>query len=147
MMMTNYYYMRYICTVRFIHVIHTCDSVEGPQEIVEEQGNAEKRFLTDKSRCGSTLSQPTKARLVLACVYTRISTYTVCRYRIEEEKGRVARGGTEEEKTGKDEIEMPEVPLTSEQIDQNMTKWKPYLAYVDDLISKALIQAVSSRYR
>lgn len=27
-----------------------------------------------------------------------------------------------------------------------MILWKPYLAYVDDLISKALIQAASTRY-
>lgn len=74
--------------------------------------------------------------------------YIVLSYRIEEEKERVARGGTaaENEKTGRDEIEIAEVPLTTEQIAQNMITWRPYLAYVDDLISKALIQAVSSRY-
>lgn len=53
----------------------------------------------------------------------------------------------EEEKDDEDETELPEVPLTAEQIEQNMIKWKPYLVYVDDLISKALIQAASSRYR
>ncbi|XP_014471080.1 PREDICTED: dynein beta chain, ciliary-like [Dinoponera quadriceps] len=68
-------------------------------EILEEQDNAEKRPLAEKSR-------------------------------IEEEKERV----------GKDDTEIS--LLTSEQVAQ--IKWRPYLAYVDDSISKALIQAVSS---
>lgn len=38
-----------------------------------------------------------------------------------------------------------EIVLTDEQLAENMIKWKPYLAYVDNLISKALIQAASSR--
>ncbi|XP_025160705.1 dynein beta chain, ciliary-like [Harpegnathos saltator] len=91
------------------------DEAVRQQETLEEQDNAEKRALMDKSR-------------------------------IEEEKERVARGGdvTEDERADKDETEISQVPLTAEQIDQNMIKWKPYLAYVDDLMSKALIQAVSS---
>lgn len=40
-----------------------------------------------------------------------------------------------------------EILQTDEEIAQCMIKWKPYLAYVDDLISKALIQAASTRYR
>lgn len=39
-----------------------------------------------------------------------------------------------------------EIKLTDEEIAQNMIKWKPYLVYVDNLISKALIQAASTRY-
>lgn len=51
-----------------------------------------------------------------------------------------------EEKTDIDEW-MTSVTETEEEIAQRMIKWKPYLAYVDDLISKALIQAASTRYR
>lgn len=39
-----------------------------------------------------------------------------------------------------------EITLSDEEIAQNMIKWKPYLVYVDNLISKALIQAASTRY-
>jgi len=39
-----------------------------------------------------------------------------------------------------------EIILSDEEIAQNMIKWKPYLVYVDNLISKALIQAASTRY-
>lgn len=39
-----------------------------------------------------------------------------------------------------------EITLTDEEIARNMIKWKPYLVYVDNLISKALIQAASTRY-
>jgi hypothetical protein len=42
---------------------------------------------------------------------------------------------------------IPEIVLTDEEIAQNMIKWQPYLAYIDNLISQALIQAASSRYR
>lgn len=38
-----------------------------------------------------------------------------------------------------------EIKLTDEEIARNMIKWKPYLVYVDNLISKALIQAASTR--
>lgn len=41
---------------------------------------------------------------------------------------------------------IPEVVLTDEELARNMIKWKPYLAYIDNVISKALIQAASSRY-
>ncbi|XP_018352750.1 PREDICTED: dynein heavy chain 9, axonemal-like [Trachymyrmex septentrionalis] len=58
--------------------------------------------------------------------------------RIDEKK--------ENEQTGKQERmkAIAEVTLTDELIAQNMTKWKPYLGYVDNLISKALIQAAST---
>lgn len=39
-----------------------------------------------------------------------------------------------------------EIFQTEEEIVQRMIKWKPYLAYIDDLISKVLIQAASTRY-
>lgn len=42
--------------------------------------------------------------------------------------------------------ELPEIFQTEEEIAERMIKWKPYLTYIDDLISKALIQAASTRY-
>lgn len=69
------------------------------------------------------------------------------RYRVEET---IARNGTESEQAGRVEravaIEVPEAPLTDEEVARRMAKWMPYLAYIDDLISKALIQAASSRF-
>ena len=55
----------------------------------------------------------------------------------------------ENEKVGKEERmkAAAEIILTDEEIAENMATWKPYLAYVDNLISKALIQAASTRYR
>lgn len=54
----------------------------------------------------------------------------------------------ENEKAGKDERmkAAAKITLTNEEIARNMIKWKPYLVYVDNLISKALIQATSTRY-
>lgn len=134
-----------------MYISHVLDwSAVGPRETLEEQENAEKRALMDKPRCGSILPQSSKAPSKSSLfMFTHVPKHRIslCRYRVEEEKERVARGGAENEKPGGDAIEMPEVPLTAEQISQNMIKWKPYLAYVDDLMSKALIQAVSSRYR
>lgn len=61
----------------------------------------------------------------------------------------IARDVTE---IGKDErmtleTEIPEVTLTEEEIAENLIRWKPYLAYIDDLISKIVIQAASSRFQ
>lgn len=50
-------------------------------------------------------------------------------------------GDVEDEKA-----ELPEIFQTEEEIAERMIKWKPYLNYIDDLISKALIQAASTRY-
>ncbi|XP_070518395.1 dynein beta chain, ciliary [Cardiocondyla obscurior] len=64
-----------------------------------------------------------------------------------EEKDKISRGNMENEKVGmkKDEqIIATKVTLADEEIAQNMIKWKPYLVYVDNLISKALIQAASA---
>lgn len=62
----------------------------------------------------------------------------------------IARDSVENERVGikKDKLmkATTEITLTGDEIAQNMIKWKPYLAYVDNLISKALIQAASSRY-
>jgi len=69
--------------------------------------------------------------------------------RFDEEKERIiARDGVENNKVGKDErvTVTTEITLTNEEIVRNMIKWKPYLVYVDNLISKALIQAASTRY-
>lgn len=44
-------------------------------------------------------------------------------------------------------VEEPERSQTEEEIAQSMIRWKPYLAYVDGLISRALIQAASTRYQ
>ncbi|XP_077280935.1 dynein beta chain, ciliary-like isoform X2 [Temnothorax americanus] len=70
--------------------------------------------------------------------------------RIDEEKERIiARDGVENEVVGTKKNERmtttTEITLTDEEIAQNMIKWKPYLVYVDNLISKALIQAASTR--
>jgi len=68
--------------------------------------------------------------------------------RFDEEKERIIARDGENNKVGKDERVMvtTEITLTNEEIVRNMIKWKPYLIYVDNLISKALIQAASTRY-
>ncbi|EGI59469.1 Dynein beta chain, ciliary [Acromyrmex echinatior] len=64
----------------------------------------------------------------------------------DEEKERTGRDAVENEKVGKEERmkAAAEIILTDEEIAENMATWKPYLAYVDNLISKALIQAAST---
>lgn len=70
---------------------------------------------------------------------------------MDEEKERIIVRDDVNEKVGmkKNEriIATTEITLTDEEIARNMIKWKPYLVYVDNLISKALIQAASTRYR
>jgi len=67
---------------------------------------------------------------------------------MDEEKERIIVRDAVEQKVGKEEQmkAAAEITLTNEEIAQNMPKWKPYLVYVDNLISKALIQAASTRY-
>jgi len=67
---------------------------------------------------------------------------------MDEEKERIIVRDAVEQKVGKEEQmkAAAEIILTNEEIAQNMPKWKPYLVYVDNLISKALIQAASTRY-
>ncbi|KAG5306381.1 DYHC protein, partial [Pseudoatta argentina] len=67
--------------------------------------------------------------------------------RSDEEKEKITgRDAVENEKVSKEERmkAAAEIILTDEEIAENMTTWKPYLAYVDNLISKALIQAAST---
>ncbi|XP_018058898.1 PREDICTED: dynein heavy chain 9, axonemal [Atta colombica] len=66
--------------------------------------------------------------------------------RMDEEKERIIVRDAVEQKVGKEERmkAVAEITLTNEEIAQNMPKWKPYLVYVDNLISKALIQAAST---
>ncbi|XP_050446950.1 dynein beta chain, ciliary-like [Cataglyphis hispanica] len=56
-----------------------------------------------------------------------------------EERERTPVGDMEDEKA-----ELIEIFQTEEEIAERMIKWKPYLTYIDDLMSKALIQAAST---
>lgn len=71
-----------------------------------------------------------------------MKTFFIYHYRIEDKERMTVVDDVENEK-----VELiPEILQTEEEIAQCMIKWKPYLTYVDDLMSKALIQAVSTRY-
>lgn len=125
----------------------------GKRDIELEEGTEdteEMRILPSRLRCVSALEHkfffhhPYKQNIKIVLV-TKIfllvrKHFFTYRYRIEDKERTTVTDDVEE-------VELiPEILQTEEEIAQCMIKWKPYLAYVDDLMSKALIQAVSTRY-